>query len=610
MPRLRIVILAALVTLASGGLAAGVAWRWLVREWLARRAGRTTGWEPIARTRETGLQDLRAGLAFLPVTWGGFLLALPLLPSAFPDLAPHGLWLGWAPVVALPVAGTALLLGLLARAYATASSRLEVDASTDPRPGAWRRPFVLHAAAATVLCLPAVVVGAIVIFSWPGLTALRVAVACAVLAPAVGALVAMPSLLTATNAVYVAPPLRARRAPRALPRWAVPAGLLTLAFSWGVVGARVQGVATDDSPFLSARALARLEPRLRRAERKLHTYGNVIGAGRLIAAGLECETDVVQWAPVGSRAIGWCEDWIEGRDGGSYGTVFFLATDTDFREDRLPTIQDRTFLGTIEAVAPVPGGVLVVERRPGSMESRPETRDAVVLSVRGLEIVQTARRPLPVGVSNANLTPLGAEVAVTFQDLWPRDERWILFDRRLEPQRVSARDRLADELGWLWLGLLAIAALATVFAVTRVLRAGRLGRVLRRRASRRGAAAMPGPGLFGGRLEPTGALALLHTDGGESLAIDPERATWVGWPDTPERTGACVVVGERRAARGGAYRGGLAEVRAGRPFAIVRGDLTTAISHADALREASLRRSLPLLWAVSLVPFAAVIAAS
>jgi hypothetical protein len=146
--------------------------------------------------------------------------------------------------------------------------------------------------------------------------------------------------------------------------------------------------------------------------------------------------------------------------------------------------------------------------------------------------------------------------------------------------------------------------------VRRVSRAGRLGRVIRRRAGRRRAAAAPGAGLFRGRLEHTGALALLHTDDGESLAIDPSGASWVGWQDEPSRAGPCLVVGERRSHGEGAYRSGLPEVRGGRPFAIVRGDLETAVVHADALREASLRRDLPLLWAVSIAPFVVVILSS
>ena len=36
----------------------------------------------------------------------------------------------------------------------------------------------------------------------------------------------------------------------------------------------------------------------------------------------------------------------------------------------------------------------------------------------------------------------------------------------------------------------------------------------------------------------------------------------------------------------------------------------TALVHADALREASLRRDLPLLWAVAIVPFVVVILGS
>lgn len=604
MPRLRILLLALLTTLLSGGLAAGLAWRWLIRDVLARRAGRSSGWEAVTGARANGLGDLWAGLRLLPVTWAGVLLALPLWPSAFPEHTPQGLWFGWGAVTVFPAILSLHILGLLAHAYLVAPRQLAGDATTEAGRDAWKLPFRRHLAGAALFALPALVVGGILVVAWPGLLALRLAVLSAAVAPAVGAIVAIPSFVKASGARHLATAARTRRP---LPRWATPVGFLTLAFAWGVVGARVHGVAANDSPLVSERTRAELEPALCLAALQTRVFANVVRADRLAEEGLGCETEVVQWTQVGQDAVGWCETWIAGEDGNGYGTIFFLTEGADFGDGKLPTVIDRTFLGAVEAVAPIEGGALVVEhaaRRPGA-------RDAVVVTARGSSLRRTARRALPHARSGHEMIvrALGSNVAVGSSGSWAGDEQWVVLDRRLAAQLVSPWSRLDEELG-AWLAFLAIAAIATAFAVRRVARAGRLGRVIRRRAVLLGSGKAPGAGLFRGQLADGGALVVLRTDDGESLAIDPAGAQWLGWQDGAARGGPCVVVGERGAQVEGAYRSGLPLVRGGRPFAIVQGDLQAALHHADALREASLRRDLPLLWALSALPFVAVILSS
>lgn len=610
MPRLRILLLAALVTLLSGGLCAAIAWRWLVRDVLARRAGRTAGIWATIQPRGAGLRGLTTGLRFLPLTWSGVLLALPLWVSAFPEQSPRGLWLGGAPAVVLPVLGAALFLVLLAKAYDGASPILEGDATTDAAPGAWRRPFVRHLAGAAVMALPAIVVGVLLLVSWPGLVTLRVAVVCAALAPAIGALLALPAFLAATNAQYVAPPPRTLRA---IPRWATPVGFLTLAFAWGVVGARLHGVASEVSPFLSPGDAARVAARVELKDGVRPIFANVVASSSLQAAGLNCDSDVVQWTPTAADALGamgWCDAWIDGPEGGRDGTVFFLTEGVAFSETTFPLVLSRTFVGPIEAVATTVDGLAVVERRSAATESRAARRDVVAIEVREpRRLVRTARRHVPASRAEITLAPLSGELALLLAGARPDQDRWIVLDRHLVPQLVSPWSRLREGIGAGWLSMLGIAALLTAVAVRRVARAGRLGRVIRRRAQLR-ALTLRSRGLFRGRLERSDETALLRMEGGEALAIDPTAAAWVGWENQTSRGGPCVVIGDCRLPRAGAYRGGLPEVRSGRPFAIVRGDLEGAITHADALREASLRRSLPLLWMVSLVPFAVVIASS
>jgi hypothetical protein len=615
MPRARTIALAAFVTLASLGIGAGLAYRWLLREMLIAKSGRAPTLAAVLSPRGTEGRALAWGVAFLPIFWGGYLVFMsPLMFGGGADKPS---------AVVVPWVVTLVLVLLMRVLYSLAWPwRGEVE----PSMGEGEDESVVEAGRAagrrgvkvTLWCgLPGLALCSLtMIGGWPEAFAVLafLAVIPAVFAPWIGGLAALPvlerSVVAPSRALLPAAPHGAGL------RLLVALGALGALGLWGWQAYEV----LRPVPFA---------PLLRSSDfDETRCYGGSfyermptppaeeLVRARLQGAGISCGTDDL-WA--GELALdGQRLDWCMARQAAP-GAQFVALGRLDEPLGRYEVdLASNTMLITRTSV-------LVVARTAAGLQLQKIGRDARVEATFdlahatgepwiGLErtrdgFVLAWQRPSHVSLVqlSEDLVPRGAPRLVPSRRGWhslavgrtstclhvsDRTRLALVLDRDGDVHRPALGERLEARAG----AAFHVAWTAVVLLVAAVLALG-AGRV-RRRLLRSAAA---GTAAVGQLTTSADGVTTLRRPDGESARVVTDRAEWYGFADREPRDGPCTIVGVTRGGAGAAYRSAPSEIDAPDTFAIVRGDLAQACAWATGHRD-RLRALAVLLALVTTAP--------
>ena len=613
MPRLRTFALAAFVSIASFGVGAALALRWLIRETLLLKAGHAPTLAAVLRPRGNEGRALLWGVAFLPVFWGGLLTFWsPVLAfgSRGPDGEPLPVLIAWLVAGAL-----CLLMRLLYPRAWPIAGEMEPLADSDPEAGslaaAGRDAFRRHLKVTLWCGLPGLIVCSIALAT-PHPDALWVlalfVVPPALVAPWIGGLSILPILARAGQApTRMRSPATPHRLWRRLAVAAAACGLLGL-WVWQaalVVGPPPLAPLLQRSDFDMGRLCyfppLTDEPPMASRE---------VVRSRLVAAGVACDGDYADVGEIdlGGQYLDWCQPPpnhpVPFVAIGALGKVLArrdlqLVSPAVIRTSRgfILLARDEQGLRVLrlgrdareEAVWRPTGGasfaVLAPRRSGGVMVGwDPPGRAALVhlsgdlVPVRPPVMVDSARAPHALDWGRGSCLSLSDVPALLVLDEHDAIHRPPL------GERIAARGGSALHVGW--------TALVLAFVVVASLRAGRLRR-------RFGRFARLGR-VSEGTLWTTGeGSANLRRADGELVRIRTEGATWYGLADDEPRDGPCTVVGIGSHSGGAAYRTAPVEVDAGACVGIVRGDLAQARGWVLGHRDRVVALAVLLGWLVT-----------
>ena len=597
LPRLRILLLGLAVVVATGGLGAGAAWRWAVWDVVRRRESRSLSVRELPDAID--LRSFLMGLVCLPVTWGGVLaFALPLLATSRTNPDPVPVVVG-SLLVALAL-GTALAILYLMGASHAFGPESRATRFTRPWVGAWSRHFAGVAASA-------VTPGLLLCFAEPADDVLIVVgVVLAGVAPAAGAVVAIPTLAAAYD-------LRsAGERVRPLASGSTSLATVGLCLLWGAVGLQVvlpppeaPLVGRDDFDAASCGAPgASLAP----AAAEAILPGVVrTGWGPFVPAGT---------ARIDGREVGWVTRW------GDHGNQIV-------RIGVRPAAASPPLELSLDArsVVPLPTGLAVVEEEAGGSRAivvvgvdltrrarfalPPSTKDQTLLARDAGGGLIAAWEPIAPGRTRSSgilrwlhlrpdLSPAGQPRSIAIASIGPlsgsqaRGRRCCI---RVSsgPERILALEaggriaapgsieRASARVGgYLWL-LLVLAGIQ-VGLVLAALRAGSLSRALRE--------GRLGREVWTGTLERVPGV--LHVDGGEPVMLDAARSTQSILPEgvTSVRV---TVLGKRSSTSSAAYRAATSRITAS---AVFDGDLAHALDLAHLAQRRALRRLVMVSWLI------------
>lgn len=609
MPRIRTVALAMLVSVASLGLAAGIAWQWLLREALLVRAGRTPTWGAVLRPSGGELRAGLWGLAFLPIFWGGLLTFLsPALAAPMPAPDAAALLLPYA------VAGVLVVwLRVLYRWAALPAGEIEPEPGgpADVARAAWRRHVTI-----TLYCsVPGLLLCTLCMLS-TSLQALGVfallLVPPALVSPWIGALSALAVLARGGR-----PPSRVLRPAEPASRrqrLAVGTAGLALVATW-LVGAHALLTGPAGSVLLEQDDFSAGSTCTPPSTWPLS--GPSLGAPEdavawFTRAGLRCAPGSPGGAAdLGDQVLAWCEMSDAPRE-----RVEIIAVDRASARLRGTNWLDAT------SARPTASGVLGVTRAEGDLRVVRIGRDARIdaewrapgrppvgasilslPSAKGRVSFAWDDRPGRVGVVvlDSGLVPrarptfvattlrssaltVGTHTCLTAYGDGPRtlvlDGRGAVW-RPSSGERLSARGFETFLLGWTGLALGVLAAA--------ILRASRTGRRFARSAAR--------GDVCDGTLSPLeeGSAVLQRADG-QVVRVKTHGAARHGFADVEPLDGPCVVVGVPGFAGAAAYRSAPPVLDAASGFGIVRGDLAGARDWATGQRDRVVTGAVVLGW--------------
>lgn len=618
MPRARTLALAAFVSLASFGLGAGLAYRWLLREMLLQQAGRTPTLAAVLRPRGTEGRALLWGIAFLPVFWGGFLTFWS--PLLLIDASKAGAAL--VPWVVVAILALAMRL-LYSHAWPLTG---EMEPAADPAdPGAdpatafettagagfaaWRR----HLKVALWCGLPGLVLCSIAILAeGPAPVAILalVAILPALLAPWIGALSALGVVARGGRL-----PTQVH-APASPHSWAVRIAVAVAALSLlGLWGERAADL------FAAPRFAPLLEDSDFAMERQC--YGGYSGIpeltppppaegveARLARAAVPCGAQPIQLGEIdlGDQSLGWCRQAVVD------SPAHFVALGRDGRVLARRTFEPQSSVLTTRE------GVLLLDREPDGLrlvrlgrEARvtaawrvpgwsPGSWVALERSRQGDLVLAWDHAGRDVGVARLSddLVPraptrileappgqhaMSAGAKTCVHVYGPERTTLVLDDRNrvVRPplgERLAARGATAFHLAWTGLVLVAGIALA--------LGSGRARRRLARSAVTEGTLTVPEDGV-----------ATLRRLDGELVRVRSDGAAWHGFADGQRHEGPCVVIGASATTGAAAYRSAPAEIDAAASFGIARGDLAQAYAWAAGHRDRILLTTTLVGWLVT-----------
>ncbi|MBI2892692.1 MAG: hypothetical protein HYY06_04015 [Deltaproteobacteria bacterium] len=607
MPRVRTIALAVLLTLLSLGLGAGLAWRWLLRETLLVRAGRTPRLADVVRPRGNEHRALMWGVAFLPIVWGGVLVFLsPLLVVDRIDADPPNAWALFMPWLATAALGLYLRLLYRRAGIPTGEAEPGPDRPVDVHGEAWSR----HLKIALWCGVPGLVLCSLALVTQSALAIFAVfTIPVALLAPLVGALLALPVYAKGLE-------LPSREAPPVRRPWwcrlAVVAAGMMLLLGW------LQAASVLISP-------PRRAPLLERDDfsRSVCTPADYSGEAvqsdpesaraRLGRAGQPCGPgDFSGEVRVDEQILAWCVP-----PGPPPITSRFVAFDPT--TDRVIASSSMSLEANI-VFATGSGAIALASRGKHGLRVVRMGRDASVEASwavpggpatllrsdpRGRILVAWEHPPERIGVVwlGQGLAPTGRPALVrapgmragwasigetTCVDLIGARGATLVLDRKGRTwtpglaHRLWARAGTAFHLGWTGV-VLAIVAAAVVRAGQR-----------RRRFAR---AVATGSILEGSLSIAEGEDgATLRRADGEIVPVRMEGAARYGYADAEPQGGPCVIVGATSGAAGPAYRSAPSEIDAASGFGIVRGDLARSRTWAAVQLDRAVAAGVLVAW--------------
>lgn len=596
MLRARTLALAIFASLASMGLAAGLAYRWLLRDMLLGRIGAPTTLAAVLRPRGNEGRAFLWGVAFLPIFWGGLLTFLS--PFAIEtQSAPARIALAW--IVA------AVLVALLRLLYGLAVPMTGELEGADGR-AAWRRHI-----AVTLWCgVPGLVLCSIAMSTPEAeplfVIGLLLAVP-AIFSPWFGAVSALHKLVDGGQPIDQDPfPARPHGWPARLVVTAAAIALVTL---WAnaagdlVAAPRNPPLLTRTDFDVSAHCSPWSDP-----SRPLPALADPDEVhGRLGRAGTDCGPSSSFGAiALPDQTLDWCETYT------ADDLTHLLATSRAGltiarREVDLGSTAPLELTAGLAFLERQPDGWRVVRvgrdlreeatwRLPGAGRAswaalaRGRTSGFVVAWDRpdaGTAVQHLSDDLVPVGRAWMARTPGGQRTLVVGQDtclyagnaiaVLGRDDRPI---RLSFGERLAARAWPAFHIGWTGLVLAAIAVVA--------LGAGRLRRRLAAAALCEGTLSAAEDGV-----------ASLRRADGEIVRVRTEGAAWHGFADAEPRVGPVVLVGAELVPGAAAYRTAPAQIDAAATPGIVRGDREQALSWVTGQRDRVVATAVLVAWAIT-----------
>jgi hypothetical protein len=613
MPRARTLALAVFVSLASLGLASGLAFRWLLRDAILQNAFRTATLGSVLRPRGDDGKAVLWGLAFLPVFWGGFLTFLAPLVLLDTSKA-AALVLPWVAV---------FVLGIYMRFLYLRPTLLPAGAESEDYPfqrarlAAWSR----HLKIALCCGIPGLLLCTVCFSAGEpgpiGVMAL-LSVVPALVGPWFGALAALAVLARASR-------LATREVRPETPSWprriAVGVAAVALGAVWLAAARAVLAPAGDplltDEDFSRPDACYGTSRYSYSAPATPPTTPEEVQA-QLSRAGFSCDSAGLRFGDheLAGRRLAWCLPSQE-----QPRLVHFFAI--DLSQGRV--IASRQLSVQSTEIRSTSAGVVVVTRDGGGLRLVRIGRDARVdAEWRAPEPPQTGswtllevdragglafgweHRPGRVGLTRLtdDLVPVGPPAIASAVGNAPSlttgkaaclhvyDGRSValVLDREghlLRPplaERLAVRAGSAFHVGWTGLVLGLLAAIALRAALTR-------------RKFSRGVTA----GAFSeGSLSPTDEdAAILRRTDGQVVRVRTSGAAWHGFADGEPHEGPCLVVGAGAAAGAGAYRSAPPEIDARAAFGIVRGDLGQARVWATVHRDRIVATVVAVGWLVT-----------